>query len=984
MRKILIPILCLVALGLGRTAVPNLGWRNFEIVRHNINQVEMCVSNYGKFGQDENGNAGCWWPKGTGHNYIYGAGPWLGTITTTGDTLVTIGYGPHGGEAEYAPGATDWAISNPNAVIFIAPSNWPPDPSAFPDASLVPTATLSHQDSWCVYNDGDINYHIPGDTRPIGLEVYQTVYAWNLSTTENIIFVRYDLKNVSGGELTDCYFGICTDNDIGNESGDNANDRTSCILDRTYIIGSDTFHIDNLGYQWQDEMEGTWFPGTIGFDYLQSPYDLVTGEDKDDDGIPDQYEMDSAYFAQSVPQTQWDTDGDGTPDWRDPSQVPQLGMSAFKRVTIDLEPTKDNERYMTLAGYNFKTGIREPYDTVIPEPADQRFLQCSGPFTFADEQVITVVVGIVFADWYGIFATPDSALAEVDDMAQYIYDMNWLLPGPPPSPTLTCVPGDKQITLVWDSQAETTPDPYYAVVHYADPSSPVYDPYYLEYDFQGYRVWKSPTGKSGTWELLGSYDLCDGITFSDATFAETLNAVDAGLVHSFVDEDVRNGFNYFYAVTAFDYNLVRSTYDSVYVDTFIVLPGGETLWDYDTVVVSGSRPIHFESGQVEVSATPRRDPANLVPGSVAITSLSGNPAIAVNNAAAVITHALAMTADPMYLDFGPIQNAGGRPRYSAYLKDNAESVLDSIAMTMTAGSTIPHEFAVQHGISVSPIMSYPAMTAPIFDRVEVTSGTYSDTNLIPETSITPNWAYRGNPFKVEWYRKTGGRVNSVIVTDMITGDTIPYRPMSATADSTFDGWAFRSSSAASDTIMFGTPGTGVRYLYVCGGGFKLKKSGWLTPADTLLMNTISDGEVWTVYPVPTYPPAPFSARLQITPTPAQLRTDTTFALNVKVVPNPYIIGNEWQQSTMIRRMRFINLPGECTIRIFNLNGELVKTIMHRATIEPEKGEEVLGNAGGDEWWNLLSMNGQLVASGVYVFHVQSDVGEQVGKFVIVR
>jgi hypothetical protein len=28
--------------------------------------------------------------------------------------------------------------------------------------------------------------------------------------------------------------------------------------------------------------------------------------------------------------------------------------------------------------------------------------------------------------------------------------------------------------------------------------------------------------------------------------------------------------------------------------------------------------------------------------------------------------------------------------------------------------------------------------------------------------------------------------------------------------------------------------------------------------------------------------------------------------------------------------------------------------------------------------------GQLVASGVYVFHVQSDVGEQVGKFVIIR
>jgi hypothetical protein len=45
---------------------------------------------------------------------------------------------------------------------------------------------------------------------------------------------------------------------------------------------------------------------------------------------------------------------------------------------------------------------------------------------------------------------------------------------------------------------------------------------------------------------------------------------------------------------------------------------------------------------------------------------------------------------------------------------------------------------------------------------------------------------------------------------------------------------------------------------------------------------------------------------------------------------------------------------------------------------------VANNLGGDEWWNILSENQQLVASGVYIFHVQSSVGEQVGKFVIVN
>jgi hypothetical protein len=82
-----------------------------------------------------------------------------------------------------------------------------------------------------------------------------------------------------------------------------------------------------------------------------------------------------------------------------------------------------------------------------------------------------------------------------------------------------------------------------------------------------------------------------------------------------------------------------------------------------------------------------------------------------------------------------------------------------------------------------------------------------------------------------------------------------------------------------------------------------------------------------------------------------------------------------------RRLKFINLPAECTIRVFNLNGELVRTIIHHATTEDGL---VVNDAGGDEWWDLLSENRQLVASGVYIFHVQSDVGEQVGKFVVVR
>ena len=283
MKRYLVLLLLMTCLWARKTTSACAG-REFQILRHNINQVEMCISNYGKFGQDETGNnAGLWWPIGSDHTYIFGAGFWFGTVMD-GDSLVTIGYGPHGGESEPAPGMAGWTVSDPDAIIWMqGTANWPPNAATLP---MAPTSSLSHQDSWCVYNDLDAQYHMAGDTRPIGIEVYQTVYAWNLSTTQDIIFVRYEVKNVTDQTLTDCYFGVCADNDIGNEAGDEANDRISGIVGQWYVIDGDSTWVDDLGYQWQEvEEPGTppWFPGAIGFDYLQSPYDLVFGADKDEE-----------------------------------------------------------------------------------------------------------------------------------------------------------------------------------------------------------------------------------------------------------------------------------------------------------------------------------------------------------------------------------------------------------------------------------------------------------------------------------------------------------------------------------------------------------------------------------------------------------------------------------------------------------------------------------------------------------------------------
>jgi hypothetical protein len=965
MKKILIPFLLIVAIAHAKTAVPGPPpTRNEEIKIHDINQVEMCVSNFGKFGQTENSAAGCWWPKGSAHNYIYGAGPWFGTLDGS-DTLVTIGYGPHGAETEYVPGDDGMSRSDPNAIIWMYPTKWPPPAEGW-NTAIPPQKSKSHQDSWCVLNDLDATAHVPGDTRPIGLVVYQTVYAWNLTSTRDIIFIRYEIMNVTkdpAKTLTDIYFGVCTDNDIGNESG-TGNDIIAGIVCDTFVIGGDTMIVDDLGYQWQEDIEpGTppWDPGAIGFDYLQSPWDCVPGEDKDHDTIPDEFERDSSYYVNNWPEYKWDVDLDGTPDWRDPSEIPQMGMTAFKRFTLDLEPNKDNERYVTLAGYNFKTLVYEPFaDTAPPQPDDQRFLQCSGPFELMPESTAVVLVGIVFANWDKANQDrPDTALAQVDGTCQFIYDMNWLLPGPPSPPTLTCVPGDAQINLIWNNKPESEPDAYFDVVG-TDPTSPLYDSLYRQYDFEGYRVYRSLTGGADDWLLLTECDLYNNVIFVEGvpgSETDSIRAENTGLVHSYIDSDVRNGFTYYYAITSFDFNLVS----------------GDTIGVADTLI--------FESGQVPMTAAPRRDPANYLAGSIDITALSGNPMIADSNVSAAITYPMAMDSSPLYLDFEPIVFVGaGNPLYQAYLLDASSAKLDSISAVMSVGNALAHEFAIQNGMNVTVMMERYDLPGDksIFDRIEVNPGTYPESLLVPNI-IAHNWAYRGNDYRVEWYAKgAGGPVNTVRVIDMMAGDTIPFKPY-RTEDSLRDGWCFQSTTQATDTLVYGTAATGTKYLYICGGRFAIA-FGWM---DTEPRPSASD--VWTVYAVDVFPPAPAYARIQILPTVAQMPLDRDFPLNVKVCPNPYIIYNEWQQSFTNRRLKFINLPSECTLRIFTLNGELVKTIRHYHTFEAEEGEEeVLNDAGGDEWWDLLSENRQLVASGVYVFHVQSEIGEQVGKFVVVR
>ena len=106
---------------------------------------------------------------------------------------------------------------------------------------------------------------------------------------------------------------------------------------------------------------------------------------------------------------------------------------------------------------------------------------------------------------------------------------------------------------------------------------------------------------------------------------------------------------------------------------------------------------------------------------------------------------------------------------------------------------------------------------------------------------------------------------------------------------------------------------------------------------------------------------------------------------VIVYPNPYRIDGNYAASgyepgtgNFDKRINFINLPPKCTIRIYTLDGDLVRTIEH------DKDESDLDAS--YEYWDLISRNTQAVVSGIYLFSVEDkQTGQnQVGKFVIIK
>ncbi len=89
---------------------------------------------------------------------------------------------------------------------------------------------------------------------------------------------------------------------------------------------------------------------------------------------------------------------------------------------------------------------------------------------------------------------------------------------------------------------------------------------------------------------------------------------------------------------------------------------------------------------------------------------------------------------------------------------------------------------------------------------------------------------------------------------------------------------------------------------------------------------------------------------------------------IGVVPNPYYAYSEYESNQFDNRIKIINLPNDCEVSIYSINGNLIRRF--------EKSDPITSVE-----WDLKNSAGIPIAGGVYLIHVEvPGVGEKVIKW----
>ncbi len=950
---------------------------------HEGNKIRVKFFNHGPIGGPDRVDP--WprleWPANSGHEYLYEMGPLFGARVkaynpATGDSVwISIVDDPiqDGGDEDFEPIPGYVNPAQPSIAFSNYPETWPEVWADFVgqlgdtiqglsgrwagqfsywdlEGDSVVAKIIADQESYYAMVDSANEEFIPGNTygnpeydpgnglRGLGIKVEVRGYQWAAQPVEDVIIWVYKVTNISNKDIDSMVVGYFGDFRIGGPGSDFSDD----------MFGFDT--TNNMVFNYDENglgigADGRPYPcGWLGFMFLESPEASITdGIDNDGDGLIDESQYNGIDDdGDWDPQTD-DTGRDGIPgtgDFGEGNGVPDLGEPNFET----LDPDEKEELGLTaVRSFPYGTAgifagndsvmleIMRPGDyTIDPGPGDIVSVFSSGFFPLpkgASQQFsIAVIMGEDSADLY------QNAMR-----AKQIYRLNYQFPRPPEPPHLVALPGNGYVTLYWDDFSEHFPGfEGYMIFRSEDRGATWGDPIT---DGFGRLVW---------WTPIAQFDLADGITGFhpiDVNGVHFYLGDDTGLQHSFTDSSVINGKHYWYAIAA--YNLGDTTLD---------LPP----------LLSSIYPVDNNPAVVEV--VPTEPPAGVIPSELRFDSLSSNWVTTGNITASIalpsevvsdsyrITFEITSTRTPPETTFSLVRLSDG-----AILIDHSNKIHGEDANPITDGFRVilnntdaGYDTVVWWGASNLGIRNL-SINAPVEGYFEIDF----------DSTIVGYGSYGGSPdtigFRFAVFYVQGRHRTPVY---------------------------FRLTEADGDTMISDPNGNDVLWIFQEGMSLPWVVAIFAHDDTTEPYIAPQPGDIMNIlFHVPFT-----TLDTLVIRTTAQQSVEDSIREQLKkvaVVPNPYVVAAKWeikdpsvQFGRGARELHFIHLPEEAIIRIYTVNGELVRTLRHfpgePGYISPST-----------HAWNLLNKNSQEIAYGLYIFHVEGyyngkPVGEAIGKFAVIK
>lgn len=665
-------------------------------------------------------------------------------------------------------------------------------------------------------------------------------------------------------------------------------------------------------------------------------------------------------------------EGDGIPtpgepnfDALDVRESDQIGLRGFNLDDRRVYQSGDNLRndtwlWQKLMQSEFPLGTKpNAFEVFDIEPY---ILFMSGPVNLPPGRTDFFSLGWLFGtdrnDFYRNRAT-----------VQSIYDANYRFAQPPIAPQLTAIPGDKRVVLAWDTLSISS-----------------FDRFTQEFDFEGYKLYKGTDplltssriitnidGVPTFYKPIAQFDLVNEyagpVTVLGGTATYNLGN-NSGLQFFYVDEDVKNGVRYYYALVAYDRGVYTTT-GAIEIDP------QENTFNFSVDAFSNIRGTSANAAVV----IPRQRAAGFVPGGanedlsrVTFGKGTGNIEIEV--------------VDAQEADFDAVY----RLEFESVTRSETEYVTSKYRLRKVSEGSV---------LFNRDVSDAPPYVDGFFVKV------FNDEFIEPfpersgwvENAGQENERFSFNPADLESYRtnwivetnpdRTADGVYIPSNFELIWSDRNVYLPPRFQAVNylrdSLNVVAVNMDTGRQADILIVDKNENSRFdvedeliIVERVGLFTFRHRVRFRIPQNQTGRKPGNGEIIRISNK-----KPFTSDDYFQFTLNNSRTDLELAAEelekIAVVPNPYIASSAFEVRTSTvgrseRRIAFIHLPAKCTIRIFNLRGELVQTISRDAVSD-----------NGMEFWDLKTRDFQDVAYGVYVYHVEAPgIGNKTGKFALIK